>query len=144
MTCLGASQDPLRFNPEAYTIDSITMPRGQTVKFKTYEGLYYGRNVEDSAYQKLNLYVPLDLKGRQDREIPILMRNNVGGYMASPAGTPSVADAPGRALAEGYVVCIPGARGNGSSVVKNGKTIYTSTAPQRPARPESRHALSAL
>lgn len=129
MTCFGAGNDPLRFDPNDFRIDSITMPLGNVVKYKAYEGIYYVKNVEDSAYQQLNIYVPLDLKGRSDKDIPILMRNNIGGYMASPAGTPSVADATGRALAEGYVLCIPGARGNGASVTKNGKTVYTGTAP---------------
>lgn len=129
LSCLGAEHDVLRFNPEDFRVDSITMPWGDVVKFKSYEGIYYVRNVEDSAYQQLNIYVPFDFKGRADRDIPILMRNNVGGYMASPAGTPSVADATGRALAEGYVLCIPGARGNGSSITKDGKTIFTGTAP---------------
>lgn len=129
LTCNAAPRDALRFNPDAFTVDSITMPMGNVVKFKAFEGIYYVTNVEDSAYQKLNLYVPLDLKGRTDGEIPILMRNNVGGYMASPAGTPTPADATGRALEEGYVVCIPGARGNGSAVTRDGKTIYTGTAP---------------
>ncbi|MDE7123003.1 MAG: alpha/beta hydrolase, partial [Alistipes sp.] len=108
---------------------SITMPRGEVVRFKAYEGIRYVRNVEDATYQQLNIYVPLDLKGRDDKQIPILMRNNVGGYMASPAGTPSATDATGRALAEGYVLCIPGARGNGSVVERNGETIRTGTAP---------------
>lgn len=121
--------DPLRFDPQTFRIDSITMPAGEVVKFKAYEGIYYVKNVKDSAYQQLNIYVPLDTKNRADKDIPVLMRNNVGGYMASPAGTPSSVDATGRALAEGYVVCIPGARGNGSTVVKDGKTISTGTAP---------------
>lgn len=129
LSCLGAGHDALRFNPAEFRLDSITMPMGNVVRFKAYEGILYVRNVEDSAYQRLNIYVPADLKGRADRDIPILMRNNVGGYMASPAGTPSPADATGRALAEGYVVCIPGARGNGSSVARDGRTIYTGSAP---------------
>lgn len=129
LSCYGASHDTLRFKPDEFRLDSITMPMGDIVRFKAYEGIFYVKNVEDSAYQTLNIYVPLDLKGRADRDIPVLMRNNVGGYMASPAGTPSVADATGRALAEGYVLCIPGARGNGSSVTKDGATFYTGTAP---------------
>lgn len=108
LSCYGASHDTLRFKPDEFRLDSITMPMGDIVRFKAYEGIFYVKNVEDSAYQTLNIYVPLDLKGRADRDIPVLMRNNVGGYMASPAGTPSVADATGRALAEGYVLCIPG------------------------------------
>lgn len=129
LSCFGASDGSLRFDPSDFRSDSITMPWGEVVRFKAYEGIFYVTNVEDSAYQTLNIYVPSDLKGRDDRDIPLLMRNNVGGYMASPAGTPSVADATGRALAEGYVVCIPGARGNGSSVTADGRTLYTGTAP---------------
>ena len=126
---MATDTDPLRFDPENYRLDSITMPRGEVVRFKAYEGILYVRNVEDAAYQQLNIYVPIDLKGRDNKEIPILMRNNVGGYMASPAGTPSVTDATGRALAEGYVLCIPGTRGNGSVIERNGETIHTGTAP---------------
>lgn len=125
----AASHDSLRFNPDMYHIDSLTMPMGDVVRYKAYENISYVTNVADSAYQKLNIYVPLDTKGRPDSQIAILMRNNVGGYMASPAGTPSAADATGRALQAGYVVCIPGARGNGSSVSVDGKTVYTGTAP---------------
>ena len=125
----AGTSDPLRFNPDNFRVDSITMPWGETVRFKAYEGLAYVRNVEDPAYQQLNLYVPLDLKGKDDKDIPILMRNNVGGYMASPAGTPSAVDATGYALARGYVLCIPGARGNGATIEKDGKTYYTGTAP---------------
>lgn len=127
--CFSANNGALRFSPEAYKTDSITMPGGKIVKFKSYEDIFYVTNVEDSAYQRLNIYVPFDTKGRKDSEIPILMRNNVGGYMASPPATPSPADATGRALAEGYVLCIPGARGNGAVVNKDGKTVYTGTAP---------------
>lgn len=123
------SEDSLKFDPQAYRIDSLAMPSGEVVKFKAYEGIYYVKNIEDSAYQQLNIYVPVDTKNRADKDIPILMRNNVGGYMASPAGTPSAVDASGRALAEGYVVCIPGARGNGSTVIKDGKTVHTGIAP---------------
>lgn len=129
MSCFGSEHPTLRFDESNFRIDSITMPMGNVVKYKAYEGIYYVTNVEDSAYQKLNIYVPLDMKGRADKDVPILMRNNIGGYMASPAGTPSVADATGRALAEGYVLCIPGARGNGSSVTVDGKTVYTGKAP---------------
>lgn len=129
LSCHGAAKDALRFDPDDFRIDSITMPAANVVRYKAYENIFYVTNIEDSAYQKLNIYVPLDLKGRADKETPILMRNNIGGYMASPAGTPSVVDATGRALAEGYVLCIPGARGNGSSVVIDGETVYTGIAP---------------
>ncbi|MDE6323815.1 MAG: alpha/beta hydrolase [Paramuribaculum sp.] len=121
--------DPLKFDPDNYELKSLTMPDGAKIEYKAYEGIYYVKNIEDSAYQTLNLYVPLDRKDRPDEKTPILMRNNVGGYMASPAGTPSVADATGRALSEGFILCIPGARGNGSTVTDNGVTVSTGIAP---------------
>ena len=49
--------------------------------------------------------------------------------MATTAKSPSASDATGRALKEGYVVCIPGSRGANSTVTRDGKTIYTGTAP---------------
>lgn len=122
----SASKD-LRFNPDDYTIQSLTMPDGSIVTYKAYEGIYYVTNVEDSAYQTLNIYVPEHLADVP--EVPILMRNYVGGYAASKAKTPSASDASGRALQEGYVVCIPGARGNNSTLTRKGKTIVTGTAP---------------
>lgn len=119
----------LRFNPEAFKTASLVMPDGQVVQYKAYEDIPYVRNIEDATCQKLNIYVPLNLRRCVDQDIPILLRNNVGGYMGSPPGTPSPADATGRALQEGYVVCIPGARGNGSVSQRDGREIHTGTAP---------------
>ena len=124
-----AKTSSLDFNPESYKIASLIMPSGDTVEYKSYESIFYITNVEDSTYQTLNIYVPTDLKGRKDSEIPILMRQYVGGYMASNAKTPSATDATGRALQEGYVVCIPGARGSNSVVERDGRKIYTGIAP---------------
>lgn len=123
---IGADNN-LKFNPEAYTSQTLTMPDGATIQYKAYEGIYYVTNVEDSAYQTLNIYVPEKLA--ELPKVPILMRNYVGGYAASKAMAPSATDATGRALKEGYVVCIPGTRGNNSTLTRNGKTIVTGTAP---------------
>ena len=60
---------------------------------------------------------------------PIFLRTYIGGYMAATAKSPSASDATGRALKEGYVVCIPGSRGANSTVTRDGKTIYTGIAP---------------
>lgn len=125
---MKASDNNLRFDPDNFTVGSITMPDGTTVEYKAYEGIYYVTNVEDSTYQTLNIYVPQHLADLP--KVPILMRNYVGGYAASTAKTPDPADASGRALKEGYVVCIPGARGNNSTLTRNGKTIVTGTAPK--------------
>lgn len=124
-----SEQSPLKFNSEAYELKTLAMPSGDTIQYKAYEGIYYVENVEDSTYQTLNIYVPTDLKGRDDKDIPVIMRQYVGGYMASKAKEPSATDATGRALKEGYVVCIPGARGSNSIVKDKGKKVYTGTAP---------------
>lgn len=122
-----AQSDPLRFDPENFTRQTLFMPDGEEVTYKAYEGLQYVKNVEDSTYQTLNIYVPEHLADIP--RVPILMRTYVGGYMASTAKSPSPSDATGRALKEGYVVCIPGSRGSNSTIECDGKTIYTGTAP---------------
>lgn len=121
------SEDALRFDPQAFTQQSLTMPDGQQVNYKAYEGIFYVRNVEDSTYQTLNIYVPEKLADIP--AVPVFLRTYVGGYAASTAKSPSPADATGRALKEGYVVCIPGSRGSNSTIVRDGQTIYTGTAP---------------
>lgn len=127
LSAAEAVENSLRFNPDAYTVRTLTMPDGSTVNYKAYEGIYYVTNVEDSIHQTLNIYVPEYLADVP--KVPILMRNYVGGYAASTAKTPDATDATGRALQEGYVVCIPGARGNNSTITRGGKTIVTGTAP---------------
>lgn len=121
------AEDSLRFNPSNFSVKSLEMPDGTIVTYRAYEGIYYVKNIEDSVHQTLNIYVPEKLADLPN--VPIIMRNYVGGYAASTAKSPSATDATGRALQEGYVVCIPGARGNNSTVEQNGRTIVTGTAP---------------
>lgn len=127
---LGATsaRADLRFRPDAFRPDTLTMPDGTPVAFKAYEGIPYVTNIEDSTYQTLNIYVP-DRLAPVSR-VPILLRTYVGGYAASTAKAPSPSDATGRALSEGYVVCIPGSRGNNSTITRDGHTIVTGTAPR--------------
>jgi hypothetical protein len=122
-----AQESPLRFNPESYTAKSITMPDGKVIQYKAYEGIFYVTNVEDSTYQTLNFYVPEKLSNGDNT--PILLRTYVGGYMAATAKTPSTTDATGRALAEGYAVCIPGSRGSNAIISDGKKEVYDGTAP---------------
>ena len=98
------------------------MPDGEVVKYTAYEHLYYVRNVEDTAYQYLNVYVP---EGAT-KTTPILLRTYIGGYMAAKARKPQAGDATGRALKEGYVVVIPGSRGRNSMQ----DNVYTGRAPK--------------
>ncbi|MGM9777557.1 MAG: hypothetical protein ACI3ZD_04385 [Prevotella sp.] len=105
---------------------SVTMPNGLVVNYTAYTDLIYVANVEDSTYQRMNVFVPEGADGRT----PIFMRNYVGGYMAAKAQGIDVGDASGRALAEGYVVAIPGARGRNSYVTgENGKRVFNGRAP---------------
>jgi len=130
-----APQPTLQFDPNAGQARVMTMHDGSSVRYTAYERLYFVTNIEDSAYQFLNVYVP----EYATQQTPILLRTYVGGYMASAAGQPQAGDASGRALKEGYVVVIPGSRGRNSTIVapksdkkkgiKKGQTIYTGRAP---------------
>ena len=119
--------DPLAFDPAWKPTDGkVTFPDGKTVSYRAYEGLFYVANVIDSTYQYLNVYVPEAANG----QTPIFLRTYVGGYFSSKAQAPSGTDASGRALQEGYVVVIPGARGWNAKVTKpDGSTAFTGKAP---------------
>ena len=113
--------DGLLFDKNAGVPGSITLPTGKTVNYTAYERLYFVTNVEDSTYQYMNVFVPVGAT----QKTPIFLRTYVGGYMASEASRPQAGNASGRALAEGYVVAIPGSRGLNSKV---GET-FTGRAP---------------
>lgn len=116
------ADDGLVFDASAKAQAELTMSDGSTVKYDAYEKLYYVKNVEDSAYQYMNVYVP---EGATEQS-PIFLREYVGGYMAAEARQPQAGDATGRALQEGYVVVIPGVRGRNS--VQG--DVYTGRAPK--------------
>ena len=113
--------DGLVFDPSSGKPGSITLPTGKTVEYTAYERLYFVTNVEDSTYQYMNVFVP----DGATHKTPIFLRTYVGGYMASEASGPQAGDATGRALAEGYVVAIPGSRGRNSKVGE----VWTGRAP---------------
>lgn len=132
------AQGALVFDANAGVKSKMTAYDGTEVSYTAYERLFYVTNVEDSAYQFLNVYVP----DGATQQTPIFLRTYVGGYMASPAAQPQAGDATSRALKEGYVVVIPGTRGRNSSIVadkayakahkdvKKGQTIFTGRAPK--------------
>ena len=79
---LGAmAQEALAFNANAGVKSKMTVYDGTEVSYTAYERLFYVTNVEDSAYQFLNVYVP----DGATQQTPIFLRTYVGGYMASPA-----------------------------------------------------------
>ena len=116
------ADDGLVFDASVKTQAELTMPDGAVIKYDAYEKLYYVKNVEDSTYQYMNIYVP---EGATEQS-PIFLREYVGGYMAAEARQPQAEDATGRALQEGYVVVIPGVRGRNSVQ----EDVYTGRAPK--------------
>lgn len=117
---------PLQFDPDNGVKASLTMTDGKVVNYTAYTKLYFVTNVEDSTYQYMNIFVP---EGATQQS-PMFLRTYVGGYMASEAGYPQAQDASGRALAEGYVLVIPGSRGRTSTVKQGEKIVYTGRAPK--------------
>lgn len=124
-SCSAVAQS-LAFDASKGVKYSIRMPLGDTVNYTAYERLYYVTNIEDSTYQYMNIFVP----DGATQQSPIFMPNYVGGYMAAAARNIDGGDASGRALAEGYVVVIPGVRGRNSTIDSAGTTIYTGRAPK--------------
>ncbi|MFD2937533.1 subtype B tannase [Spirosoma flavum] len=122
--------DPLAFNPNRKsTTGTLTFLDGKTVNYRSYEVIYYVANVADSAYQYLNVYIP-ESAYTNNSKTPVFFRTYVGGYFSSKAQAPVNTDASGRALQEGYVVVIPGARGWNANVTKpDASTVYTGRAP---------------
>src|SRR5574344_36018 len=117
---------PLAFDANKGIKSSLSMPNGQKVNFTAYRKIYFVSNVEDTTYQYMNIFVP----DGATQHSAIFLRTYVGGYMESQAGEPQSADASGRALANGYVLVIPGSRGRQSTVKVNKKTVYTGRAPK--------------
>ena len=111
-TMTAQEKKSLSFDANAGVKASMELYDGTKVSYTAYEGMFYVTNVEDSAYQTMNVYVP----DGATQQTPIFLRTYVGGYMASKAGQPQAGDATGRALKEGYVVVIPGTRGRNSTV----------------------------
>ena len=124
------ADDPLKFNPNRKSTEStLTFLDGKTVKYRAYETIYYVANVVDSTYQYLNVYIP-ESAYATNSTAPMFLRTYVGGYFSSKAQAPSNTDASGRALQEGYVLVIPGARGWNAKVTKpDGTTAFTGKAP---------------
>ncbi|MEU9284093.1 subtype B tannase [Streptomyces sp. NPDC048275] len=139
----SASKDSsLVFDPDAYTELTIsikdTAGTAHEVVYHFYKVASYVANPVNATYQSLNVSVPVKIDGTavDASGAPILFANQVGGYMPSsvanatgvggamgPAGTLSRQQL---ALAAGYVVVEPGARGR--SLVDSSGTYY-GTAP---------------
>jgi hypothetical protein len=118
----------LIFDPARYQARTITV-NNSAVAVRAYENIPYVTKPVDPATQVMNIYVPeAYFRGERigaytARTAPIFLPNQVGGYMPARPGTldgtgmPGPADRPNTialALARGYVVATPGARGRTS------------------------------
>jgi len=83
----------LDFNSKNYTTQKLTLD-GKTFKVRAYENIVYVKNPVDTAYQKMNIYIPEEyyhgksINGYTAATAPIFFPNQIGGYMpATPAST---------------------------------------------------------
>ncbi|MDO5608879.1 MAG: subtype B tannase [Capnocytophaga sp.] len=124
--------DALRFDVSKYEIQTAEID-GETIEVRAYENIVYIKKPVDTVYQIMNIYIPRayfegkTINGYSADTAPIFFPNQVGGYMPGKPGTfimksskdpsPKV-NTIAQALARGYVVASPGARGRTSP---NGK-----------------------
>ncbi|MFE7034813.1 subtype B tannase [Streptomyces sp. NPDC057621] len=136
----GASAD-LVFDPDAYTESTLTIQDtggvAHEVVYRFYKVASYVAEPVDATYQSLNVSVPVRIDGTavDATGAPILLANGIGGYMPSSVAdnTGIVASGMGGgtsrqalALAAGYVVVEPGARGR---TLVDASGVYYGTAP---------------
>jgi hypothetical protein len=110
-------QGSLVFDIYNFSEESVDVG-GVLITFRAYRDIVYVANPvqivfpADTVYQKLNVYVPIDiaLKEYKTHNGPIFFPNTVGGYNPGLPAEPTRNEVKA-ALAEGYVVVAPGARG---------------------------------
>ncbi|MFF5183766.1 subtype B tannase [Streptomyces sp. NPDC000345] len=137
----AAAGSALVFDPSAYTEQTIaitdTTGTVHSVTYRFFKVASYVAAPVDAAYQSLNVSVPVAIDGAavDASDAPVLLANAVGGYMPSSVANATGINASGMgggtsrqalALAAGYVVVEPGARGR-TLVDANG--TYYGTAP---------------
>ena len=112
-----AKQSDLVFDINNFTVESVLVG-DETIYFRAYRNIVYVENPTqivyplNTIYQKLNVFVPIEisLDDYKTHGGPIFFPNTVGGYNpALPAEY--TRNEVKTALAEGYVVVSPGARG---------------------------------
>ena len=136
LTSSDAAEYSVKFDADNFSEKIINID-GRTIAYRAYEGIVYVSRPVDTRYQTMNFYVPAEYY--QGRSIgnytmetaPVFFPNTVGGYMPGAAGSPGQnpgnrPDTIALALAKGYVVASPGARGR---TLKDKKGRYTGKAP---------------
>ena len=85
----------LSFNKDNYTTQTFTV-NGEDVTFRAYENIVYVENPVDEKYQSMNIYIPEAYFNGESigsftaDTAPIFLPNNIGGYMPSEPGKPSM------------------------------------------------------
>lgn len=125
-------QDTLVFDVNKFTVESVVVGT-ETIFFRAYRDIVYVKNPAQvvfpltTVYQKLNVFVPLEiaLEDYAIAEGPIFFPNTVGGYNPGLPAEPSRNEVK-TALAKGYVVVAPGARGRTN---KDAAGVFNGKAP---------------
>lgn len=127
----------LDFAADKYTAKTAEV-NGATITYRAYEGIPYVSKPVEPEYQQINIYIPEayyeggSINGYTAATAPIFLPNPIGGYMPAKPGVPGErrhgdqpgADAMQTALAKGYIVASPGARGRTSPTGKAPAAIY--------------------
>lgn len=135
-SALGAETYDLAFNAAKFSAKSADLD-GKKVEYRAYEGIVYVKNPVDLQYQTMNVYVPAayyeakTINGYKIDTAPIFLPNSIGGYMPGAASKPGdgmdkMHNTIIKALAQGFVVATPGARGR---TLKAADGTYTGKAP---------------
>jgi len=125
-------QSSLVFDANNFTEESVVVGT-ETIYFRAYRGIVYVTNPAEivfpvaTVYQKLNVYVPIDiaLDDYATHDGLIFFPNTIGGYNPGLPAEPTRNEVK-TALAEGYVVVAPGARGRTN---KDAAGIFNGKAP---------------
>ena len=132
-----AQAHSLDFAADKYTAKTAEV-NGATIAYRAYEGIPYVNKPVEPEYQQINIYIPEayyeggSINGYSAATAPIFLPNQIGGYMPAKPGVPGErrhgdqqgADAMQTALAKGYIVASPGARGRTSPTGKAPAAIY--------------------
>ena len=141
LTAIGLAQlaqaQSIDFAADKYTAKTAEV-NGATIAYRAYEGIPYVSKPVEPEYQQINIYIPEayysggSINGYTAATAPIFLPNQIGGYMPAKPGVPGErrhgdqqgADAMQTALAKGYIVASPGARGRTSPTGKAPAAIY--------------------
>ena len=126
-----AQAHSLDFAADKYEAKTAAV-NGATIAYRAYEGIPYVNKPVEPEYQQINIYIPEayynggSINGYTAATAPIFLPNPIGGYMPAKPSVPGErrhgdqqgADAMQTALAKGYIVASPGARGRTSPTGK--------------------------